>query len=47
MENRVTKPINNRKVTKASNLKIGQLVFVKDHCKGPLTLHMLLITGFQ
>ena len=34
-ENRVTKPINDRKVTKASDLKIGQLVFVKDHCKGP------------
>ena len=35
MENRVTKPTNNRKVTKASGLKVGQLLFVKDHCKGP------------
>ena len=35
MENRVTEPINDRKVTKASDLKIGQLVFVNDHCKGP------------
>ena len=34
-ENRFTKHKNNRKVTKASDLKIGQLVFVKDHCKGP------------
>ena len=34
MENRVTKPMNDRKVTKASDLKIGQLVFVKDHGKG-------------
>ena len=34
VENRVTKPIDNRKVTKASDLKIGQLVFVKDHHKG-------------
>ena len=33
-ENRVTKLIDNRKVTKASDLRIGQLVFVKDHCKG-------------
>ena len=35
VENRVTKPINYRKVTKASDLKEGQLVFVKDHHKGP------------
>ena len=35
MENRVTHPANNRKVTKASDLKVGQLVFVKDHCTGP------------
>ena len=35
MENRITKPTNERKVTKASHLKVGQLVFVKDHCKGP------------
>ena len=34
MENRVTEPINNRKVTKASDLQIGQLVFVKNHHKG-------------
>ena len=33
-ENRSTEPADNRKVTKASNLKIGQLVFVKDHQKG-------------
>ena len=35
MENRVTKPINDGKVTKASDLRIGQLVFVKDLGKGP------------
>ena len=35
VENRVTKSINGRKVTKASNLKKGQLVFVKNHHKGP------------
>ena len=34
-ENRVTEPINDRKETKASDLKIGQLVFVKNNCKGP------------
>ena len=33
-ENPVTEPTNDKKVTKASNLKIGELVFVKDHCKG-------------
>ena len=33
-ENRISEPTDNRKVTKASDLKIGQLVFVKDHCKG-------------
>ena len=35
MENRVTKPTNEIKVTKASDQKVGQLAFVKDHCKGP------------
>ena len=38
MENRVTEPLNDRKVTKASDLKIGQLVFVKKHHKGPSDL---------
>ena len=33
-ENRINKPLDNRKVTKASDLKIVQLVFVKDHHKG-------------
>ena len=33
-KNRISEPIDNRKVTKASDLKIGQLVFVKDHHKG-------------
>ena len=33
-ENRITDPIDNKKVTKATDLKIGQLVFVKDHHKG-------------
>ena len=27
-------PVENKKITKESNLKIGQLVFVKGHCKG-------------
>ena len=30
-ENRRTDPVENKKITKATNLKIGQLVFVKDH----------------
>ena len=33
-ENRSTEPADNRKITKASDLKLGQLVFVKDHWKG-------------
>ena len=33
-ENWVTEPTNKRSVTKASDLKIGQLVFVKNHHKG-------------
>ena len=33
-ENRRTDPAENKKITKASNLKIGQIVFVKDHHKG-------------
>ena len=35
MKNRVTKPTNDRSVTKASDLKVGQLVFVKDCCNDP------------
>ena len=27
-------PVENKKITKASNLKIGHLVFIKDHHKG-------------
>ena len=34
-ENRIAKPATNKKVTKASDLKVGQLVAVKNHCKGP------------
>ena len=33
-ENRYTEAKNDRKVTKASDLKAGELVFVKDHSKG-------------
>ena len=28
-----TDPAENKKITKASNLTIGQLIFVLDHCK--------------
>ena len=34
LETRITEPVDTRKVTKAIDLKIGQLVSVKDHCKG-------------
>ena len=33
-ENRRVDPSENKKITKASDLKIGELVFVKDHHKG-------------
>ena len=33
-ENRIAEPATNKKFTKASDLKIGQLVLVKNHCKG-------------
>ena len=37
-ENRSTEPAGNRKVPKASDLKIVLLVFVKDHQKGTFDL---------
>ena len=33
---RRTNPTENKKITKPGDLKIGQLVFVKDHCTGTL-----------
>ena len=33
-ENRRADPAENKKITKASDLKICQLIFIKDHCKG-------------
>ena len=35
VENRSTKPAINKKVTKGSDLKIGQLILIKNHWKGP------------
>ena len=34
VENRITKPAINKKVTKTSDLKIGQLVLIKNQWKG-------------
>ena len=36
--NRRVDPEENKKITKASDLKTDQLVFVKDHCKGTFDL---------
>ena len=36
VENRITEPAIYRKVTKASDLKIVQLVLIKNHQKGPI-----------
>ena len=33
-ENRIAVPATDKKITRASDLKIGQLVLVKSHCKG-------------
>ena len=37
-ENRNTEPAIGKKVTKASDLKVGQLVLIKNHQKGPFNL---------
>ena len=37
-ENRVTEPVISKNVTKVSDLKIGQLVLIKNHWKGPFDL---------
>ena len=34
-ENRMAEPAANKKITSVSDLKIGQLVIVKNQCKGP------------
>ena len=33
-ENRGVDPVQDKKITKASDLKVGQLVFINDCCKG-------------
>ena len=38
-ENRGTNAVENKKITKAGDLKIGQLVFVKNHHKGTFDPH--------
>ena len=38
VENRSTEPAVNKKVTKASNFKIGQLILLKNHQRGPFDL---------
>ena len=38
VENRITEPAINKKVTRASDLKIGQLVLIKNHQKGLFNL---------
>ena len=34
-KNRMAEPAANKKTASASDLKIGQLVFIKNHCKDP------------
>ena len=46
-ENRISEQTDKRQVTKASNLKIGQLVFVKDHHKSTFDPSYILIKGLQ
>ena len=42
-ENRIAKPETNTKVTKASDLKIGDLILIKKHQKGPSDLTYIYI----
>ena len=42
-ENRISKPETNTKVTKASDLKIGDLILIKKHQKGPSDLTYIYI----
>ena len=44
-ENRIAEPATNRKVTKASDLKVGQLVLVKTITKAPSIQVTSRITG--
>ena len=47
-ENRRADSTENKKITKASDFKKGQLVFVKDHCKGTFDPTLIFfIIGFQ
>ena len=46
-ESRRTDPVENKKIIKARNLKIGQLVFEKDHCKGTFDQLIFMTIEFQ
>ena len=46
-ENRSNMPAVNNQVTKASDLKVGQLDFGKDHQKGTFNPSYVLILGLQ
>ena len=46
-ENQGIDPAENKKVTKATDLKIGQLVFVKDHWQVHSIQLTLMIIEFQ
>ena len=46
-ENRRIDPVENKKITKATNLKIGQPVFVRDHQKGTFNPTYFMIIEFQ
>ena len=46
-ENGSIEPAANKQVTKASDLRVGQLVFGKDHQKGTFDSSYILIIGLQ
>ena len=46
-ENMSIKPVVNRKVTKATNLKEWLLVFIKDHQKGTFNPSYVFNIGLQ
>ena len=46
-ENRIAEPATDKKLTRAYDLKIGQLVLVKTTAKAPLAQCTSMITGWQ
>ena len=46
-ENRMAEPASDKKITRVLDLKIGQLVLIKNHYKGPLIQLTSMTTRWQ